>query len=336
MTILVTGGAGYIGSHVIVELLNTFHEIVVIDNLSNSSKIAIDRVSNITNKNVSFYEGDILDTELLNFIFLQHNITAVVHFAGLKSVSESVEKPLIYYHNNVSGTITLCDVMGNHGCKNLIFSSSATVYGDPVSLPITEDVPLSTTNPYGASKLMVEEILTDLYNSDDSWNITCLRYFNPVGAHESGLIGEDPNDIPNNLVPFISQVCIGKLDKLAVFGNDYDTKDGTGLRDYIHVVDLALGHLAALNNLKKSPGLLKVNLGTGQGYTVFEMIKAFEQISGKSIPFEIVPRRSGDIASCYSSPSLAKKLLDWEAKFTLHDMVASSWKWQSKNPNGYN
>jgi UDP-glucose 4-epimerase len=250
-------------------------------------------------------------------------------------VGESVAKPLMYYHNNVTGSLVLFEVMAKHGCKNLVFSSSATVYGDPVALPITEDLPLSTTNPYGASKLMIEDILTDLYKSDYSWNITCLRYFNPVGAHESGKIGENPNDIPNNLMPFISQVAVGIREKLAVFGNDYDTKDGTGVRDYIHVVDLALGHLAALNTLRESSGLLKVNLGTGQGYSVLEMIEAFKQISDKPIPYEIVSRRPGDIAACYSSPDIAKEVLGWEAKHTLKDMVASSWKWQSQNPNGY-
>ena len=335
MTILVTGGAGYIGSHTIVELLNSNQKVVVIDNLCNSSKVALDRVSEITDKKVTFYQGDILDTQLLDTIFTQNSIDAVIHFAGLKAVGESVVKPLMYYHNNLTGSVVLCEIMAKHGCKNLVFSSSATVYGDPVALPITEDLSLSTTNPYGASKLMVEGILTDLYKSDNSWNIICLRYFNPVGAHESGMIGEDPNDIPNNLMPFISQVAIGKREKLAVFGDDYDTKDGTGVRDYIHVVDLARGHLAALNTLRQSSGLLKVNLGTGQGYSVLEMIEAFKQASGKPIPYEFVSRRPGDIAACYASPELAKELLGWEAKHTLQDMVASSWKWQSQNPKGY-
>jgi UDP-glucose 4-epimerase len=335
MTILVTGGAGYIGSHTIVELLNSNQKVVVIDNLCNSSKVALDRVSEITDKKVTFYQGDILDAQLLDTIFTQNSIDAVIHFAGLKAVGESVAKPLMYYHNNLTGSVVLCEIMAKHGCKNLVFSSSATVYGDPVALPITEDLSLSTTNPYGASKLMVEGILTDLYKSDNSWNITCLRYFNPVGAHESGMIGEDPNDIPNNLMPFISQVAIGKREKLAVFGDDYDTKDGTGVRDYIHVVDLARGHLAALNTLRQSSGLLKVNLGTGQGYSVLEMIEAFKQASGKPIPYEFVSRRPGDIAACYASPELAKELLGWEAKHTLQDMVASSWKWQSQNPEGY-
>jgi UDP-glucose 4-epimerase len=335
MTILVTGGAGYIGSHTIVELLNDNQDVVLIDNLCNSSKVSLDRVSEITSKSITFYEGDILDTPLLDTIFTQHNIEAVIHFAGLKAVGESVEKPLMYYHNNVTGSVVLCEAMAKHGCKNLVFSSSATVYGDPVALPITEDLPLSTTNPYGASKLMVEGILTDLYKSDNSWNITCLRYFNPVGAHESGMIGEDPNGIPNNLMPFISQVAVGKREKLAIFGDDYDTKDGTGVRDYIHVVDLARGHLAALNTLRQSSGLLKVNLGTGQGYSVLEMIEAFKQASGKPIPYEFVSRRPGDIAACYASPELAKELLGWEAKHTLQDIVSSSWKWQSQNPEGY-
>ena len=335
MSILITGGAGYIGSHTIVELLNSNQEVVVIDNLCNSSKVVLDKVSEITGKSVTFYEGDILDAPLLDTIFTQHNIEAVIHFAGLKAVGESVEQPLMYYHNNVTGSVVLCKAMAKHGCKNLVFSSSATVYGEPVALPITEDLPLSTTNPYGASKLMVEGILTDLYKSDNSWNIACLRYFNPVGAHESGKIGEDPNDVPNNLMPFISQVAVGKREKLAVFGNDYDTKDGTGVRDYIHVVDLARGHLAALNTLRKSSGLLKVNLGTGQGYSVLEMIDAFKLASSKPIPYEFVSRRPGDIAACYASPELAKEVLGWEAKHTLQEMVASSWKWQSQNPNGY-
>lgn len=335
MSILVTGGAGYIGSHTLVELLNSNQEVVVIDNLCNSSKVALDRVSEITGKSLTFYKGDILDAPLLDSIFTQHNIEAVIHFAGLKAVGESVEKPLMYYQNNVTGSVVLCEVMANHGCKNLVFSSSATVYGVPVALPMTEDLPLSTTNPYGASKLMVEAILADLYISDSSWNIACLRYFNPVGAHESGRIGEDPNDIPNNLMPFISQVAIGKREKLSVFGNDYDTKDGTGVRDYIHVVDLAEGHLAALTALRKSPGLLKVNLGTGQGYSVLEMIEAFKQASGKPILYEFVSRRPGDVAACYASPALAKDVLGWGAKLTLQDMVASSWKWQSQNPEGY-
>jgi UDP-glucose 4-epimerase len=335
MSILVTGGAGYIGSHTLVELLNSNQKVVVVDNLCNSSKVALDRVSEITDKKVTFYQGDILDVPLLDSIFTQHNIEAVIHFAGLKAVGESVKQPLMYYHNNVTGSLVLCETMAKHGCKNLVFSSSATVYGDPVALPITEDLPLSTTNPYGASKLMVEGILTDLHKSDGSWNIACLRYFNPVGADKSGIIGEDPNDIPNNLMPFISQVAVGKREKLSVFGNDYDTKDGTGVRDYIHVVDLAQGHLAALNTLKKSSGLLKVNLGTGQGYSVLEMIEAFEQASGKPIPYEVVSRRPGDVAACYASPALAKDVLGWEAKLTLQDMVASSWKWQLQNPEGY-
>jgi UDP-glucose 4-epimerase len=309
--------------------------VVVIDNLCNSSKVALDRVSEITGKSATFYQGDILDASLLDIIFTIHNIDAVIHFAGLKAVGESVEKPLMYYHNNVTGSVVLCAAMAKHGCKNLVFSSSATVYGDPLALPIIEDLPLSTTNPYGASKLMVESILSDLYKSDNSWNIACLRYFNPVGAHESVMIGEDPNDIPNNLMPFISQVAVGKREKLAVFGNDYDTKDGTGVRDYIHVMDLARGHLAALKTLRESAGLLKVNLGTGQGYSVLEMIEAFKQASGKPIAYEFVSRRPGDIAACYASPVLAKEMLGWEAAHTLQDMVASSWKWQSQNPNGY-
>ena len=336
MTILVTGGSGYIGSHTIVELLNSNHEVVAIDNLCNSSKLALERVSKITGKNVTYYHGDILDVQLLDTIFTQHSIEAVIHFAGLKAVGESVKKPLMYYQNNVTGSLVLSEVMNKHGCKNLVFSSSATVYGDPGVLPYREDLPISNaTSPYGQSKIMVEHLLTDLYQSDSIWNIACLRYFNPVGAHESGLIGEDPNGIPNNLMPFVTQVAVGKRKQLSIFGNDYNTKDGTGVRDYIHVVDLAKGHVAALNKLRDNPGLLKLNLGSGNGISVLELVKAFEKASGQVIPYKIEPRRAGDLAEFYACPEKAKELLGWQTQLTLEDMVASSWKWQSQNPEGY-
>lgn len=336
MTILVTGGAGYIGSHTLVELLNFYPKVVVLDNLCNSSKVALDRVSEITSKNVIFYEGDILDAPLLDTIFTQHKIEAVIHFAGLKAVGESIEKPLMYYHNNVTGTVVLCEVMAKHGCKDLVFSSSATVYGDPGVLPYTEDLSLSkATSPYGQSKIMVEHLLSDLYESDNSWNIACLRYFNPVGAHKSGKIGENPNGIPNNLMPFVTQVAVGKREKLSIFGDDYNTIDGTAVRDYIHVVDLAKGHIAALNKLRDKPGLLQVNLGSGKGISVLKLVNAFEKASGQTIPYEIAPRRSGDLAEFYACPKKAKEVLGWQTHLTLEDMVASSWKWQSQNPEGY-
>ncbi|MCL1119529.1 UDP-glucose 4-epimerase GalE [Shewanella seohaensis] len=335
MTILVTGGAGYIGTHTVVELLNAGSEVIVLDNLSNSSIEALNRVERITGKSVTFYQGDILNKALLQKVFSDHNIDAVIHFAGLKAVGESVAKPLKYYENNVTGTLILCQVMAEFKVKNLVFSSSATVYGDPASLPITEDFPTGATNPYGQSKLMVEHILADLHHSDPSWNIARLRYFNPVGAHASGLIGEDPNDIPNNLMPFIAQVAVGKRETLSVFGNDYPTHDGTGVRDYIHVVDLALGHLKALEKLATKPGLVTYNLGTGQGYSVLDMVKAFEKACGKSIAYQIAPRRPGDIAACYANPDHAKTDLGWQATHSLEDMANSSWHWQSTNPNGY-
>ncbi|ASK68644.1 MULTISPECIES: UDP-glucose 4-epimerase GalE [Shewanella] len=335
MTILVTGGAGYIGTHTVVELLNAGSEVIVLDNLSNSSIEALNRVERITGKSVTFYQGDILNKALLQKVFSDHNIDAVIHFAGLKAVGESVTKPLKYYENNVTGTLILCQVMAEFKVKNLVFSSSATVYGDPASLPITEDFPTGATNPYGQSKLMVEHILADLHHSDPSWNIARLRYFNPVGAHASGLIGEDPNDIPNNLMPFIAQVAVGKREALSVFGNDYPTHDGTGVRDYIHVVDLALGHLKALEKLATKPGLVTYNLGTGQGYSVLDMVKAFEKACGKSIAYQIAPRRPGDIAACYANPDHAKTDLGWQATHSLEDMANSSWHWQSTNPNGY-
>jgi len=335
MTILVTGGAGYIGSHTVVELLNSGQNVVIVDNLVNSSIEALHRVESITGKSVTFYQGDVLNKALLQKVFSDHQIHSVIHFAGLKAVGESVAQPLKYYENNVTGTLVLCEVMAEHGIKNLVFSSSATVYGDPASLPITEDFSTGATNPYGQSKLMVEQILHDLNHADSSWNIARLRYFNPVGAHVSGRIGEDPNDIPNNLMPFIAQVAVGKREKLSVFGGDYPTHDGTGVRDYIHVVDLATGHLRALEKLNTKPGLVTYNLGTGQGYSVLDMIKAFEKASGKSIPYQIVERRPGDIAACYAAPQKAKTELGWQATHTLEDMADSSWKWQSTNPNGY-
>lgn len=336
MTILVTGGAGYIGTHTVVELLNAGNDVIVLDNLSNSSIEALNRVERITGKSVIFYQGDILNKALLQKVFNDHAIDSVIHFAGLKAVGESVAKPLKYYENNVTGTLILCQVMAEFKVKNLVFSSSATVYGDPASLPITEDFPTGATNPYGQSKLMVEHILADVHNADPSWNIARLRYFNPVGAHASGLIGEDPNDIPNNLMPFIAQVAVGKRAALSVFGDDYPTHDGTGVRDYIHVVDLANGHLKALAKLATKPGLVTYNLGTGKGYSVLDMVHAFEKACGKPIAYQIAPRRPGDIAACYADPTHAREDLGWQATHTLADMANSSWHWQSTNPNGYN
>jgi UDP-glucose 4-epimerase len=336
MTVLVTGGAGYIGSHTVVELLNAGDDVVVIDNLSNSSEEALKRVEKITGKSAIFYQGDILDTALLNHIFTNHAIESVVHFAGVKAVGESVSDPLKYYQNNVEGTLNLLKCMDCAQVYRLVFSSSATVYGDPQELPLTEQSPVGgTTNPYGTSKYMVERILQDLADSNEKWRFAILRYFNPVGAHKSGLIGEDPNDIPNNLLPYISQVAIGKLACLGVFGNNYDTPDGTGVRDYIHVVDLALGHLKALSKLESANGALVYNLGTGNGYSVLEMVKAFEQASEKVVKFEIKPRRPGDIAACYANPDKAKVELNWVAERDLNDMMLDAWRWQSKNPNGY-
>ena len=335
-TILVTGGAGYIGSHTVLQLLEQDYQVVVLDNLSNASEQSLERVAEITGKSVVFQQGDIRDEAVLNQVFASHNIDAVIHFAGLKAVGESVEQPLRYYENNVFGTLQLCKSMQAHGVKNLVFSSSATVYGDPTALPLREDMPTGQpTNPYGQSKLMVEFVLRDLYASDGSWNIVLLRYFNPVGAHPSGKIGEDPSGIPNNLMPFITQVATGKREFLSVFGDDYDTPDGTGVRDYIHVEDLADGHLKALNKLAQNAGLCTFNLGTGQGYSVLEMVTSFEQESGQKVPYKIVARRSGDVASCYADPALAKAELGWEANKGLQDMCRDSWRWQSQNPNGY-
>ena len=335
MRILVTGGAGYIGSHTSVELLNENYDVVVLDNLSNSCEEALNRVKNITGKSLEFYKADILNKQDIHDIFSRHKIDAVIHFAGLKAVGESVGIPLKYFHNNITGTLNLLEVMDDFNVKNIVFSSSATVYGDPASLPIKEDFPLSATNPYGRTKLMIEEILQDLYVSDNRWNIALLRYFNPVGAHESGQIGEDPEGIPNNLVPYISKVAVGLLDKVNVFGNDYDTSDGTGVRDYIHVKDLAIGHIKTLPKLFTKPGVVIYNLGTGQGYSVLEMIKGFEKTSGKEISYKIAERRPGDIAACFADPLKAKKELNWQAVKTLDDMCKDTWRWQKNNPDGY-
>jgi UDP-glucose 4-epimerase len=334
--VLVTGGAGYIGSHTCIELLESGKDIVVYDNFTNSSIESIARVEKIVKKKIKVVEGDIRDSDALQKVFDKYNIEHVIHFAGLKAVGESVQKPLYYYDNNISGTITLCSVMQKNNCKNIIFSSSATVYGDPHTVPITEDFPLSTTNPYGRSKLIIENILRDLYKSDKSWKIVLLRYFNPVGAHESGSIGEDPNGIPNNLMPYISQVAVGKMKELSIFGGDYATEDGTGVRDYIHVVDLAKGHLKALEHIDSFHEVKTINLGTGNGYSVLEMVAAFEKASQKKVAYKIAPRRAGDIAACYADPSYAKKLLGWSAEYDVKKMCEDAWRWQSNNPNGYN
>ncbi len=335
MKILVTGGAGYIGSHTLVELINEGHEVVVFDNLSNSSLIALDRVKTITGVDIPFVEGDLLNIEDLRGVFKNNDFDGVIHFAALKAVGESVAKPLLYYKNNVTGTLNLCEVMNEYDVKNIIFSSSATVYGDPISVPITEDFALSTTNPYGSTKLFVEQILQDLNVADESWNVVLLRYFNPIGAHESGLIGEDPKGIPNNLIPYITQVAVGKLKELAVFGNDYDTVDGTGVRDYIHVVDLAKAHVASLKRFEKGTGVSIYNIGTGTGYSVLEMVSAFSKASGVEIPYAIKERRPGDIASCYARADKALQELGWKTQFDLPRMCEDSWRWQSNNPNGY-
>ena len=335
MKILVSGGAGYIGSHTCVELLNSGHDVVVVDNLVNASVESLKRVEKITNKKLAFYEVDILDKAALDVVFKKESIDAVIHFAALKAVGESVAKPLMYYHNNISGTLALCEVMEANDVRNIVFSSSATVYGDPEIVPIKEDAPLSTTNPYGSTKLMMEQILQDLYVSNHDWNVVILRYFNPIGAHESGLIGEDPAGIPNNLVPYITQVAVGKLKELSVFGDDYDTPDGSGVRDYIHVVDLAKGHVDALKKLNPNDGVSIYNLGTGNGYSVLEMVEAFSQVVGKPIPYVIKERRPGDIATCYADASKAEKELGWTAKFDLKKMCEDSWRWQTHNPKGY-
>lgn len=335
--ILVTGGAGYIGTHTLVELIANDYEPVVLDNLSNSSEESLQRVKQITGKHISFIQGDIRDFETLNAVFTEHEFKAVIHFAGLKAVGESVENPIMYYENNVYGSMQLFKIMAIHNVKTIVFSSSATVYGDPISLPLSESMPTGQpTNPYGMSKLVIENMLNDIYNSDNEWRIVNLRYFNPVGAHESGLIGEDPSGIPNNLMPFITQTATGKRDKLSVFGSDYDTHDGTGVRDYIHVVDLAIGHIKALQKSENETGLWTVNLGTGTGYSVLDIIKAFEFASQKHITYELVNRRAGDVAECYADPKYAKQVLGWEANLGLDDMCRDSWRWQSMNPNGYN
>ncbi|CAM4078890.1 UDP-glucose 4-epimerase GalE [Pseudoalteromonas byunsanensis] len=336
MSILVTGGAGYIGSHTVLELLQRGEDVVVIDNLSNASQESLTRIAQLTGKTVSFYQGDILDKAFLDDVFSRYDINQVIHFAGLKAVGESVRKPIEYYQVNVQGTLTLLDAMRDAGVFKLVFSSSATVYGDPKSLPIREDFPVGgTTNPYGTSKLMVEMVLQDVAKSDERWAFAILRYFNPVGAHESGLIGEDPNGIPNNLLPYIAQVAVGKLEQLGVFGDDYDTVDGTGVRDYIHVVDLAVGHLKALDKLNVQAGTHIYNLGTGKGNSVFEMISAFEKASGKPVPYKVMPRRDGDIAACYAAPEKAQQELGWQATRDIDAMMQDTWRWQSNNPNGY-
>lgn len=335
MSILVTGGAGYIGSHTVVELLNENYDVIILDNFSNSKPEVLKRIKEITSKEVKLYKVDLLDSEGLEAVFSENKIEAVIHFAGLKAVGESVEVPLRYYKNNVAGTLNLCEVMDKFNVKKMVFSSSATVYGDPHTVPIAEDFPLSATNPYGRTKLMIEDILRDLYVSDNEWSIALLRYFNPIGAHESGMLGEDPNGIPNNLLPYISQVAVGKLNELKVFGNDYDTHDGTGVRDYIHVVDLSLGHIKALEKVLDSTGAEAYNIGTGNGYSVLDVISAFENASGKDVKYEIKERRPGDIAASYAFADKAKKVLGWTAKRGIDEMCKDTWRWQSNNPNGY-
>jgi UDP-glucose 4-epimerase len=335
MKVLVTGGAGYIGSHTCVELLEAGLEVVVVDNLSNSKEEALRRVQQITGRDLGFTRADLRDRVALESLFAAHRFEAVVHFAGLKAVGESTQIPLEYYENNIGGTITLCKVMGQAGVKSIVFSSSATVYGDPAAVPIREDFPIAATNPYGRTKLFIEEILRDLQQSDPAWNVALLRYFNPVGAHASGRIGEDPNGIPNNLMPYVAQVAVGKLPRLRVFGDDYATPDGTGVRDYIHVVDLARGHLKALEKLTSRPGVVTYNLGTGRGCSVLEMVRTFEELSGRAVPYEIVERRPGDVATCYADPSLAQRELGWVAERGVREMVRDAWRWQLENPNGY-
>ena len=335
MSILITGGVGYIGSHTVVELLKIDKEVIIVDNLSNSNPIVLDRIKDITGKDFKFYEVDTTDSEELEGVFKENKIDSVIHFASYKAVGESVEKPLEYYSNNIINTLTVLNLMKKYNVKNFVFSSSATVYGNPHTCPITEDFPLSTTNPYGATKLMIEDILRDIAKADSSFNIAILRYFNPVGAHESGLIGEEPNGIPNNLMPYITKVAVGKLKELSVFGDDYNTHDGTGVRDYIHVVDLAKGHIKALDKLNTNCGLVTYNLGTGSGYSVLDMVKAFSKASGKNIPYKIVDRRPGDVAMCYADTTKANNELGWKAEFGIDRMCEDSWRWQSNNPNGY-
>ena len=334
-TILVTGGTGFIGSHTVLELVNSGFQVVVMDNLSNSKTASLLRVEELTGKKIPFHKVDLLDTQSLNKLFTDYDFDGVIHFAGLKAVGESVEKPLYYYKNNISGTVNLCEIMSKHGIKNIVFSSSATVYGDPEINPIPETAPVTAVNPYGRTKLTIEYILKELYESDNSWNVALLRYFNPVGAHESGLIGEDPTGIPNNLMPFVTQVAVGKLEKLRVFGSDYATHDGTGVRDYIHVVDLAIGHIKALEKLNTNPGVVTYNLGTGKGSSVLDVITAFEKANDINIPYTIVDRRPGDAAVCYADPSKANKELNWAANRDLQIMCRDAWNWQTKNPKGY-
>lgn len=335
MAVLITGGTGFIGSHTIVELLNDGREIVALDNFSNSKPVVLDRIREITGKTVKFYEADLLDYDAIDKIFSENEIDSVIHFAGLKAVGESVQKPIDYYHNNLTGTLLLCRAMQKHGVKRIVFSSSATVYGKPESVPIREDFPLSTTNPYGETKLMIERILKDIYVSDPEWSISILRYFNPIGAHASGRIGEDPKGIPNNLLPYVTQVASGKREYLSVFGNDYNTHDGTGVRDYIHVVDLALAHLKALDRAEKVTGVEHFNIGTGNGYSVLDIVKAYEKATGVKIPYVIAPRRPGDIDECYADPTKAYELLGWRAKYNIEDMCRDANNWQVKNPDGY-
>ena len=338
--VLVTGGAGFIGSHTVVQLLEGGYQVVIVDDLSNSSAVAVDRVKTIVGdeaaKNLTFYEANVLDRDAMNKIFDTHQIDRVIHFAGFKAVGESVSKPVEYYHNNIENTLVLIDVMRNHGCKSIIFSSSSTVYGDPDNPPVTEEDPKKpATNPYGWTKWMIEQILMDVHTADPEWDVVLLRYFNPIGAHKSGLIGEDPNGIPNNLMPYIAKVAVGKLEKVHVFGNDYPTPDGTGVRDYIHVVDLARGHVCAIRKLQTNCGLFICNLGTGHGYSVLDVIHAFEKACGKKLPYVIDPRRPGDIAECYADPTKAKNELGWVAEYGIEEMCADSWNWQKNNPDGY-
>lgn len=335
MAILITGGAGYIGSHTCVELLNEEYDVIIVDNFTNSKPEALKRIKEIAGKDFKFYEVDLLHKEALEEVFASNNIEAVIHFAGLKAVGESVEIPLTYYHNNITGTLILCELMQKYNVKKMVFSSSATVYGMNNISPLTEELPLSTTNPYGSTKLMIEQILRDIYVSDNTWSVALLRYFNPIGAHESGRIGEDPNGIPNNLMPYITQVAVGKREKLSIFGSDYDTHDGTGVRDYIHVQDLAKGHLKALEKVMDSKGAEAYNLGTGVGYSVLDVVKNFEKATGQKIPYVLIDRRAGDIATCYSDAAKAFKELGWKAEKNLEDMCRDSWRWQSNNPNGY-
>ncbi len=335
MAILITGGAGYIGSHTMVELLNAGRELVVVDNFVNSKPVSLDRVRKITGKDFKFFEVDLLDKEALDKVVRENNIDSCIHFAGLKAVGESCAKPLLYYHNNITGTLNLCEVLQKYGAKRIVFSSSATVYGNPASVPITEDFPLSTTNPYGETKLMIERILSDLYKADNEWSISILRYFNPIGAHHSGMIGEDPQGIPNNLLPYITQVAAGRRECLSVFGNDYNTHDGTGVRDYIHVVDLARAHLKAIERAETLTGVEQFNIGTGVGYSVLDIVHAYEKATGIKINYKIVDRRPGDIDECYANPKKASELLDWKAEYNIEDMCRDSYNWQLKNPRGY-